>query len=62
MRILGTVTMFQGSLKKYFKKRKKGFKSEETNHALVGFKAHDLQVLKQESAHQSRIWDKIAFF
>lgn len=55
--------MFQGSLKKYFKKkRKKGFKSEETNHALVGFKAHDLQVLKQESAHQSRIWDKIAFF
>lgn len=54
--------MFQGSLKKYFKKRKKGFKSEETNHALVGFKAHDLQVLKQESAHQSRIWDKIAFW
>lgn len=62
MRILGTEMMFQGSLKKYFKKRKKGFKSEETNHALVGFKAHDLQVLKQESAHQSRIWDKIAFW
>lgn len=31
------------------KERNKGFKSLETNHVVVGFSAHCLQVLQQES-------------